>query len=201
MNFRQMMGGAAALLLIATMVQPVTAQRPGRWATSWWYSTVVGVGDTNDFVSGFSFRGASLDVEKALTEDLTLGVSTGWHVLSDEDSGTFVFDGGAITGSSFRSMNSVPLLVTGNYYLSEPGGTRPFLGAGAGTYWIKNRTEAGVIRVEESNWHLGLMGEAGIVIRRPSRTFMLSARFNWALENNDIEATYLTFSVGLTTGG
>ena len=201
MNFRQMMGGAAALLLIATMVQPVTAQSPGRWATSWWYSTVVGVGDTNDFVSGFSFRGASLDVEKALTEDLTLGVSTGWHVLSDQDSGTFVFDGGAITGSSFRSMNSVPLLVTGNYYLSEPGGTRPFLGAGAGTYWIKNRTEAGVIRVEESNWHLGLMGEAGIVIRRPSRTFMLSARFNWALENNDIEATYLTFSVGLTTGG
>ena len=122
-------------------------------------------------------------------------------MLSDQDSGTFVFDSGAITGDSFRSMNSVPILVSGNYYLSEPEGTRPFLGAGAGTYWIKNRTEAGVIRLEESNWHLGLMGEVGIVIKRPSRTFMLSARYNWALENNDIEATYLTFSVGLITGG
>ena len=201
MNYRQMMGGAAAILLIATMVQPVSAQRPGRWTTTWWYSTVLGVADTKDFVGGLSWRGLSLDVEKALTDDFTLGGSTGWHVLADDGAGTVTFDAGSITGTSFRSMNSVPLLVTGNYYLAEPEGTRPFLGAGAGTYWIKNRTEAGVIRLEEDNWHLGLMGEVGIVIVRPSRTFLLSARYNWALEKNNFEQTYLTFSVGITTGG
>ena len=65
MNCRQMMGGAAALLLIATMAQPASAQRAGRWTTTWWYSTVLGVADTKDFVNGFSWRGVSLDIDKA----------------------------------------------------------------------------------------------------------------------------------------
>ncbi len=113
MNCRQMMGGAAALLLIATMAQPVSAQRPGRWATSWWYSPVVGVGDTKDFAGGFSWRGVSLDVTKALTDDFTLGGSIAWHVLSEKTSGTGEFDAGAISGTAFRYVNSMPLLLTG----------------------------------------------------------------------------------------
>ena len=201
MNYRQIMGGAAALLLIVIMVQPVSAQRAGSWTTTWWYSTVLGVSDTKDFVGGFSWRGVSLDVDRALTDDFTLGGSIGWHVLSEKNTGTGEFDAGAITGTAFRYMNSMPLLLSANYYLGQSGGTRPFLGVGAGTYWIENRTEAGVFLVEESIWHFGLMGEAGIVIRRPSRTVTLSARYNWGLEKNDIEQTYLTFSVGFNTGG
>ncbi len=201
MNYRQIMGGAAALLLIVTMVQPVSAHRAGRWPTTWWYSTVLGVSDTKDFVGGFSWRGLSLDVEKAFTDDFTFGGSVGWHVLSEERSGTGEFDAGAISGTAFRYVNSLPLLLTGNYYLGQSGGTRPFLGVGAGTYWIENRTDAGVFRLEDSLWHLGLMGELGILIKRPSRTVTLGVRYNWGLEKNDIKQTYLTFSIGLTTGG
>jgi outer membrane protein W len=107
----------------------------------------------------------------------------------------------AISGTAFRYVNSMPLLLTGNYYLGQSGGTRPFLGVGAGTYWIENRTEAGTFLLEERIWHVGLMGEAGIVIRRPNRTVTLSARYNWGLEKEDIEQTYLTFSIGLNGGG
>jgi len=201
MNYRQIMGGATALLLIATMVQPVSAQTAGSWTTTWWYSTVLGVRDTKDFVGGFSWRGVSLDVDKALSNNFTLGGSVGWHVLSERNSGTGEFDAGAITGTAFRYMNSMPLLLDANYYFGQPRGSRPFLGVGAGTYWIENRTEAGVFVVEDRIWHFGLMGEVGIVIRRPSRTVTLSARYNWGLKKNDVEQTYLTFSVGFNTGG
>ncbi len=201
MKYRQIIGGAAALLLIATTVQPVSAQRAGRWTTTLWYSTVLGISDTKDFAGDFSWRGVTLDVEKAITDDFTLGGSVGWHVLSEENSGTGEFDGGAITGTAFRYMNSVPLLLSANYYLGQSGGTLPFLGVGAGTYWIENRTDAGVFRVEDSLWHLGLMGEAGIVIKRPSRTVTLGARYNWGLKKQDMEQTYLTFSIGFSTGG
>ncbi len=200
MNYRQIIGGAAALLLV-TMVQPVSAQRAGRWTSTWSYSTVLGVSDTEEFAGGFSWRGVSLDIHKALTNDFTVGGSFGWHVLSEKTSGTGEFDGGAISGTAFRYVNSVPLLVSANYHIGPSGGTRPFLGVGAGTYWIQNRTEAGVFLVEDSFWHVGLMGQAGIVIRRPSRTVTLSARYNWGLKRNDIEQTYLTFSVGLNVGG
>jgi len=198
---RQIMGGAAALLLIVVMVQPVSAQRAGRWSTTWSYSTVLGVSDTKEFADGFSWRGMSLDIHKALTDDFTVGGSFGWHVLSDKNSGTAEFDAGAITGTAFRHVNSVPLLVSANYHLGQPGGTRPFIGVGAGTYWIENRTEAGGFVLDDSKGHLGRMGEAGIVIRRPSRQITLSARYNWGLETNDVEQTYLTFSVGISVGG
>ena len=201
MKNRQIAGGAAALLLFVIMAQPVSAQRAGRWTTTLWYSTVMGVSDTKDFAGDFSWRGFSMDVEQALTDDFTVGINTGWHVLSEKSQGTGQFDSGAISGTSFRYMNSVPLLLSANYFAGQQGGTRPFLGVGGGTYWIENRTDAGVFRVEDSNWHFGLMGEAGIVIRRPSRTLTLSARYNWALEKNDIEHTYLTFSIGFSSGG
>ena len=71
MNYRQIIGGAAALLLM-TMVQPVSAQSVGRWTSTWSYSTVLGVRDTKDFAGGFSWRGVSLDIHKALTNDFTV---------------------------------------------------------------------------------------------------------------------------------
>ena len=77
MNYRQIMGGATALLLIVTMVQPISAQTAGSWTTTWWYSTVMGVSDTKDFAGGFSWRGVSLDVDRALSNNFTLGGSVG----------------------------------------------------------------------------------------------------------------------------
>lgn len=119
MNYRQIVGGATALLLIVTMVKPVSAQSAGRWATTWSYSTVLGVKDTKDFADGFSWRGVSLDVNKGLTDDFTVGGTIGWHVLSENGSGTGEFDAGAISGTAFRYVNSMPLLATGHYYIGQ----------------------------------------------------------------------------------
>lgn len=54
--------------------------------------------------------------------------------------------------------------------------------------------------LEDRNWHMGFMGEAGISIRRPNRTLRVAARYNWGLKKDDVEQTYLTFSIGITGG-
>jgi len=198
MDYRKIMGGVAVLLITLATVQPAWAQSPGEWATNLAYSPVMGLGDTKDFIDGLSWRGLTLDFEKGITDSFTIGGTAGWHVLADESSGTSRFEGGAATGTAFRYMNSVPLLVTATYFAGRPGMTRPFIGVGAGTFWVENRTDAGVFFSEESNWHPGLMGEAGVSMERPDGTMTLSARYNYALETNDVEHTYLTFSVGFT---
>jgi outer membrane protein W len=198
MTYRRILCGVAVVLLTVVSAEPVAAQRPGEWATSLAYSPVMGLGETKDFIDGLSWRGMTLDFEKGVTDSFTIGGSAGWHVLADESSGTSKFEGGAATGTAFRYMNSVPLLLTANYFAGRAGTTRPFIGIGAGTFWVENRTDAGVFFSEESNWHPGLMGEAGVSIQREDGTMTLSARYNYARETNDVEHTYLTFSVGFT---
>jgi outer membrane protein W len=201
MNHRTIFGGVVALLLAATLAQPASAQRPGQWMWNAQYSTVMGMGDTSDFAGGFSWRGATFDIERGVSDQASIGLTFGWHVLDEKNSGTSVFDQGAITGTAFRYVNSAPILVTGNYFLGSRGSARPYLGVGAGTYWIENRTEAGIIAIENSNWHFGLMGEAGIAIPRPGGTSLtLSARYNWGMKTNETERQYWTFSLGYSVG-
>ncbi len=200
MTTNRVLGTVAALLVSISLASPASAQR-GDWLWDFQYSTVLGTGDTSDFADGFSWRGATVGVQKVLGPGLSVGLQSGWHVLSEESSGTLQFPGGAITGTAFRYVNSIPVLLTGDYRFQTGGEIQPFLGAGIGTYWIENRTEAGVFAIEDSNWHFGLMGEAGLAWIRPNDTaFTLAARYNWGLESNGIERPYFTFSVGYRIG-
>jgi outer membrane protein W len=201
MKHRQIFGGVVALLLAMTFAQSVEAQRAGYWSWNAKYSTVMSAGDTKDVVDSFSWRGATFDIERAASDNFTVGLTFGWHVLNEKTSGTGEFEGGAITGTAWRYVNSAPILLTGNLFMGQRGSIRPYIGVGGGTYWIENRTEAGIIAVESDNWHLGALGEVGLVIPRPGGTMLtLSARYNQAFEASDTQHSYLTFSLGYSVG-
>ncbi|MEJ2541380.1 MAG: outer membrane beta-barrel protein [Gemmatimonadota bacterium] len=192
----------AALMASGALARPVTAQQPGDWMWNLQYSTVLGAGDTKDFADGFSWRGVTVDAQRVLRPGLSVGISTGWHVLNEETSGTLVLDQGSITGTAFRSVNSFPILATADYSFGGSGALQPFVGAGVGTYWIQNRTEAGVFAIDDDNWHFGLMGEAGLALRQGrGSAFTLSARYNYGFEANGIERPYWTFSAGYRISG
>jgi outer membrane protein W len=200
MTTNRMLGTVAALLLSISLASPASAQQ-GEWIWDFQYSTVLGTGDTSDFAGDFSWRGLTVDVQRVVRPGLTVGLQSGWHVMDEETDGTTQIPGGAITGTAFRYINSVPVLLTGDYNFQPGGAFQPFVGAGLGTYWIENRTEAGVFAIEDSNWHFGLMGEAGLVWVRPGgAAFTLTGRYNWAFESNGIERPYWTFSVGYRVG-
>lgn len=181
----------------------LSAQQIGNWQVVPRYSTVLPVGGpTRDFAGDFSWRGATVDVLRFMTERLRVGVSGGWHVLDADLSGTTVFDRGALTGSVRRYINAVPLMAIGIYEFGDRWGPKPFVGAGTGLTYVQNRSEAGFFQVEESNWHWGLSAEAGVAIPRPGgSTWDLSARYHWAVENNGVERQWITFSLGYRIGG
>ncbi|MEJ2540684.1 MAG: outer membrane beta-barrel protein [Gemmatimonadota bacterium] len=192
-------------LLLASLssVAPAEAQQLGRWQVIPHYSTVLPVGSaTTDYADEFSFRGATLDLVRIARERVRVGVSAGWHVLSDETSGTEVFPEGAFTGTVRRYVNSVPILAVGSYHFGDRWGPQPFLGAGLGTIYAGNRATSGIFTVENNNWHLGFMAQAGIALPRPGgATWTLDARYYQAVESGGIERQYVTFSLGYRIGG
>jgi hypothetical protein len=200
------LGGVTFLLLAVLFTQPASAQRAGQWAWDLKYSAVLGLAETAEFAGGLSWRGVTFDGERAANESLTMGFSIGWHLLDENNSAVSEFADGALSGTAYRYINAVPVLAVGTFFFGQRGNTRPFISGGGGTYWIENRTEAGIVTIEESHWHPGAMGEVGVSIPRyGGNTLTLSARYNWAAPLTDprgqeLRRSYLTFSIGSGTG-
>ena len=173
------------------------------WTFNGQYSAVLPIGDpTRSFADGLSWRGATIDIEGGATDHLAIGASVGWHVVSEQNTATSLFPDAVLSGAGLRHMNSVPLLLTGTVTLGSPGGVQPFFGAGGGVVWVENRTEAGSFVLEDTNWHRGVMGEAGIRIPRArGATITIGARYQRAFEVSGVEREYVTFSLGYLLGG
>lgn len=199
------LAGVIVTLALATLSasSPAQAQQIGNWQVVPRYSTVLPVGGaTRDFVSDFSWRGATVDVVRFMSPNLRVGVSGGWHVLDGESEGTEEFSGGALNGELRRWVNAVPLMAIGLYEFGGRWGPKGFVGAGTGVIYAQNRVDAGPFRAENSNWHFGLSAEAGIAIPRPGGSVWdLSARYHWAVQNSGVERQYVTFSLGYRIGG
>ena len=194
-------GTLAFAMLLAS--GPVQAQQIGNWQVVPRYSTVLPVGGpTRDFVSDFSWRGATVDVVRFMSPNLRVGVSGGWHVLDGKSEGTEEFSGGALDGELRRWVNAVPLMAIGLYEFGGRWGPKGFVGAGTGVIYAQNRVDGGPIRAENSNWHFGLSAEAGVAIPRPGgSTWDISARYHWAAPSGGVERQYVTFSLGYRIGG
>ncbi|GJM28659.1 MAG: hypothetical protein DHS20C17_12940 [Cyclobacteriaceae bacterium] len=168
------------------------------WATSVTYSFGLPTGDLKDFVESSSARGVVFEARNLQSDKFSVGFSVGWQVFKDRLEGTFSQEEVDITGTQVRYVNTIPIMVTGHYYLGEPGGVRPYVGAGIGTVSSLQRVDVGLFQVSNNNWHFGFYPELGVYI--PVAFDMginLSAKYNYAVATSDsFDYSYLALSVG-----
>jgi outer membrane protein W len=132
-----------------------------------------------------------------------MGFSFAWNVFDEKTSGTFTTDNGAITGTARRWVNSLPFLLTCDFYLNRQNAIKPFIGIGAGAYYIVQRLDVGVWTVEKTNWHFGIAPEVGFQIPLGDIEGIIAARYNYAFAAGESvtgdaeEYQYLTGIVGL----
>ena len=146
------------LLLVPLGAVPVQAQ-------SWWgvtYAPSIPLSNTKDFADNASWRGINLEYKKAVKENVTAGLSFGWHVFDEQTDEVLSSFGVDISGDQFRYINSFPLLANVSYFLGKPGGVRPFIGADVGVYVMEHRLDIGLYTIHETNAHFGFGPEAGI---------------------------------------
>ncbi len=155
-------------------------------------------GDTNDFASGLSFRGASMEWRTFRTRDTALGINASWDVFNETFDGTITEANFAFTGKAWRYVNAVPVYASWHRYFSRhQSGKRVFVGMNAGTAYIERRTEVGIYQSNEENWHLALAPEVGMQMPWDSFLGWVSVRYNYAFSAGDVDAQqWFEFRIG-----
>ena len=188
-----------AIVAAGALVLGVTGEaRAQEWFWGGSYSMSMPLSNTKDFNEGFSFRGVPTEGRKIINDNVSAGLSLGWHVMSDVQAGTLELDNAALTGTFYTYTNSFPLFANAHYYLGEPGGIRPFLGANVGTAIYEQRAEVGQVAFTEDKWRFAVAPEAGVVI--PLGWYVrgfLSARYHYMTGSPTQQ--YLSFNVGIAS--
>lgn len=191
-----------AILMLMALCSGAVAQDN---ITAITYQPSVPLGDLEEYIGKTSWIGWGLEGRRFRNSSshLTVGFAFAWHVFDDKLFGTQELENGAFTGTQRRWVNSLPFLLTSNYYFNRKDGMKPFIGAGAGVYYIEQRFDVGVWTREAGNWHFGLMGEAGLQLPLGDFEGFASAKYYYAfpsgdsISGEDMTYQYLTVAVGV----
>jgi len=160
----------------------------------------VPMSNTNDFIDKTSFRGMGFEYQYMLTDRFAIGGVLQWSTFyKSMDKDTYPIENGDINGYQYRYINTVPMYVTGTYYLAGDDATiRPYIGLGVGTYWLEKRIDMGLYADVTNSWHFGLIPKAGILVPLSySNSLYLGIDYNIAFKNSRLDQqSWLGISVG-----
>jgi hypothetical protein len=203
---------AALALLGAAAIPPSTAGAQvgnSPYLGSFTYTTAMPVGDTKDFANDFSWLGFTLEGDWFTRPNISTGFIAGWQEIYKNVKGDqFTFDNGAVYGSTYRHISSIPILLRARYWRGHQGEAfHPFAGLGLGTYWMKQTLDLGLYTAEESHWHFGLAPEVGVLMATKGGVGVtLNARYNYPFAAGDYlggksaSFSYWGFGIGLAYG-
>ena len=175
---------------------------------SFFYNTALPAGYTKDFINAYSWMGFTFEGDRFLSPNVSTGIVLGWQEIYDQTGfQQYDFPQGAATGTSYRHLMIIPILVKGRYWTggSHQGrNLHPFVGASIGTYYVRQTLDFGIYTAEESNWHFGLAPEGGVVLGQTrGAAWTLLARYNYPFKSgNYIDGgskswPYWSFGVGI----
>ena len=161
-------------------------------------------GNTHDYIAKTSFRGFSLDYRYQVTENLAVGIGTGWYTFYEKkEYDTYTSPDNALTvsGLQYRYINSMPILVVGDYYFKPEEKLSPFVGLGIGTFYNIVTTDLGQYSFETRAWQFCLAPEAGVRVKFETVSGFFSLRYNNNFESTDLEGqSFLSLNIGLMYG-
>ena len=155
-----------------------------------------------DYIDEPSFKGISFTSRRFHTKNTSWGFELAWHVFDKMEKGTFVKDNITATGTQIRYINSTPILVTFDRYFGKRRGTRFYIGMGAGTYYVQQRTDLGLKSYTFDEWHFGLAPEAGMLMPFSRNNGLnISAKYNYAFAVGESDGyQYWSLNIGFTFG-
>lgn len=178
-------------VVAATLILPgnADAQRRTRgYMGTLTYSPAMPTGDTKNFVDDFSWLGFTLEGDWfGWRDDISTGFIIGWQEMYQESNGdSFTFPIGTTTGRTYRHISAIPLLFRGRYWANADKQIQPFVGAGIGTYWMKQLLDFGIYTADEDHWHFGVAPEVGVMFTtRGGVGYTLNARYNYPVKAGD----------------
>jgi hypothetical protein len=185
-----------AVLLVLLISVPAIGQEMMPYIS---YTISQPTSDFGDWIGETSYYGFEIGSRSFANNNFSWGFATGWTSFSEKLSGTTQLDSGAITGTSIRSMQTFPLLLSAHYYFGRRTGARPYVGLNTGVYFISYTNSLGVIISGDTNAHFGITPELGIIVPVGDYGLMLNAKYVYALEGGGpMDFTWVALNIGMT---
>jgi len=153
------------------------------------------------YIETFSWRGMGMEWRSEYSLNMSYGFSTAWQVFYEArvDESFETENGAIITGNQYRYINTIPLVLTGQYKLTPGKIWESWIGGGIGTHWYKSRTQMGLFSAETNSWNFAIDPEIGVIYdTRGDTDIILAIRYNMLFPNKKFEQmqSYINFKVG-----
>ena len=187
---------AAVLVLLLVPLSHALAQGA---LTSLSWDPSFPAGDTKDFIGKMTGRSFGMDAKGFLSQRLTMGASFDWRLFNEVTDEIVELEDGHASGTQNRRIYAIPVLITSHFYLRSFENYPhyiPYVGVGAGAYWIEEKLEIGVHTLKEKAWNFGVCLEFGTLFGFSYGYALLRFKYNYAFESEDI-APLSFWSIGI----
>jgi hypothetical protein len=160
------------------------------------YDVAFPFSSTKEFTDQVSWRGAALDVDRFVNDNLAVGLGFSWSTFVEKESDSYYESNFMlIHGTQVRYINTVPMFARFSYY--TPLDVMDLYGTlGVGTTWQELRRELGTFAFVDSYWQFALAPEVGILF--PVANSYMTAKLRYVHSFKTSEAPDLSYlSIGL----
>lgn len=188
------------ITLILAMVALQNTTSTAQQYTSFQYTIAVPANDLKNYISKTSFRGFTFEYQSKINTHIAAGIAIGYNLFYERKPYDIYYDGtAALSGIQYRYTNSVPIHLSGVYFLKENNHFNPFAGFGIGTTYTLRDTDMGLYRWEEDTWSFSLRPEAGFVYTLGENAGVkVALRYNAAFKTSELkDQSFFSISVGL----
>jgi len=167
-------------------------------------------GNTKDFTKdSSSLRGVAAEFRYFVGPQFSVGLYGAWQVFNGSSDELIAIDRedfkGDVSGTQWRYVNAWPVMVNAHFYTGNPGGTRLFIGAGAGLIGIEERVDISVIAFQGTKWHFGIAPEVGIAYPLDyNMSLIVSGKYHYAFSAGDrlsaesATHSFISINIGLS---
>ncbi|MDW5288920.1 outer membrane beta-barrel protein [Formosa sp. PL04] len=157
-------------------------------------------GATADFTESTSWRGIGFDYTHMIDKQWGFGASIEMQTFYDELGKVTTTEGTeTITANRYNYINSIPLYLTGSYFLNETGKFTPFVALGIGTMYNNQEQDLGLYTIEQNAWQFSMRPEIGFEYEINYGFGLRGAfRYNYASKSGDLEGfSHLGLAIGV----
>jgi len=179
------------------------------WLGAITYQISMPTGDTEKFISDYSYRGFGLDFRSFAAKNTSVGFATGWNVFHERTSKTIELNTekpGAITGVQDRLVNAFPVMLNVHQYFGKRRDIRPYIGLNAGGFFMLQQFDIGIYSFQEDEWQWGMAPEIGVIVPlKGNGSIIINGKYNYAFTGDhpvggDINHEYWMIGIGFAWG-
>lgn len=171
------------------------------WMASLNYNVAIPGQEMKPQINNPSLLGFSLNAHKFVAPQFAIGASLGNQIFYCKCNEPSTLEDNFFGGSRYQFLNTIPLMLTSQYYFNFAKSFKPYVGMNIGGYYAWQRSERGLVVMEDRNWHWGLAPEAGVIVPMGATNMNLGTKFSYISDTNlgdPQKQLFISFYVGLS---